>query len=163
VTQTASATAAENYTVVLGGAFTNALFPGSSVPIAASDTLSFTVSVQPALAVANHALVDEMFLSANTFYPPAETLKVSFSIRQSGRVNIAVYNVAGEKLRTLFDADASASANPNQAILYSGNTDPRLVWDGTADDGHPVASGTYLILIQAPGDYRAVKKVNLLR
>ncbi len=80
----------------------------------------------------------------------------------SGEAVVRVYSITGSLIKTLFDDQVVASPDPTQAILYSGATDSRLVWDGTASDGHMVSSGTYMIFINAPG-FTAVKKVNLIR
>jgi len=32
-----------------------------------------------------------------------------------------------------------------------GICDPRLMWDGRADDGHPLPAGVYLAKLKAPG------------
>jgi hypothetical protein len=158
VTQTAAATSSDIITVSLGGIFTDqAVGPG--LPI--SPVTTFPMSIQPAFTT-NVAVTNEVFLNYNTFYPPADTLIVNFTVKTSGNVKVGVYNVAGEKVKALFDGYAAASANPAQAILYSGTTDARLRWDGTADDGHPVSSGTYLIYFEGSG-YNEIKKVNLLR
>jgi hypothetical protein len=65
-------------------------------------------------------------------------------------------------VKTVFNDYAYASPDPNSSILYSGVTDPRLRWDGTADDGQPVTSGTYLIFFDL-GGARQILKVNVIR
>jgi hypothetical protein len=160
VSQTGQAQATQDTIhVTLRGAFTDS--SGFSTGANGVGAVTFNVNVAPA-DVLTHAQVNEMFLSKNTFYPPAQTLIVSFTVKQSGNATVKIYNVAGELVKTLFNGPVAASGNANQAILYTGNLDPALRWDGSADDGHPVSSGTYLIFLDAPG-YHVIKKVNLLR
>jgi hypothetical protein len=158
VTQTATATSGDNINVTVGGSYTDSAL-GAGLPIIL--TAGFVMGVQPAYAT-SVAVMNEIFLSHNTFYPPADTLIVNFTVKTSGNVRVTIYDVAGERVRSLYDGYAAASANPNQAVLYSGLTDARLRWDGLADDGHAASSGTYLIYFEAPG-FNDIKKVNLLR
>jgi len=123
--------------------------------------LLFTVDAADAQVVNNHIVENEMFLNKNTFYPPAQVLIVSFTVKQSGNATVKIYNVAGELVKTLFNG-LVAAGSAKQAVLYSGTMDPNLRWDGTANDGHPVSSGTYMVFLDAPG-YHVIKKVNLLR
>ena len=158
VTQTAQASGQDTVAVTLSGGYTDSAF-GSGGAVA--NPVTFNITVAGASTV-THAVTNEMFLSKNTFYPPAGTLTVNFTVAQSGNATLRIYDIAGELVRTLFNGPVAASTDPTQAILYSGATDPRLVWNGIADDGHMVSSGTYLIFLEAPG-YNVTKKVNLLR
>jgi hypothetical protein len=162
VSQTAAATtSSDTINVTLQGTYLDANYsPPTVFNIVAP--ISFTMNIQAATVANNHPLVNELFLSANTFLPPTQSLTVAFSVATSGPAVIRVYNINGELVKTLFDDQVLASTVPNQAILYSGATDSRLIWDGTASDGLPVSSGTYLIFIDASG-FRDVKKVNLIR
>jgi hypothetical protein len=163
VTATGGAvTGDDTVTVTLGGLYTDDKLPVvNNRPITPTAT-AFTIVVAPTTAVSGNPVHNEIFLSANFFNPPYQSLIVYFTVASSGHVTIRVYNIAGELVKTLYNDQAYASSDPNASILYSGNTDPRLVWDGTADDGQAVTSGTYLILIDT-GSYKEIKKVNLLR
>jgi hypothetical protein len=160
VTQTAASTGQDTVALTLTGLFTDSnAFIGSGGAV--SSPVTFNIQVAGAATVA-HAVTNEMFLSKNTFYPSTGVLILNFTVKQSGNATVKIYDIAGGLVKTLFNGPVGASSDPNQAILYSGNVDPRLRWDGTADDGHPVSSGTYLIFLNAPG-YSVTKKVNLLR
>jgi hypothetical protein len=116
--------------------------------------------VQSGLATTQPAH-NESFLSTNAFYPESGgSVTLSFSVATNGRATLRVYSVSGDLVRTLFDEQVYTAGS--QAILYTGMTDSRLVWNGTADDGLLVASGTYLILFDLNGE-RLIKKVNVLR
>lgn len=64
----------------------------------------------------------------NPFNP---TTTIRFNLAQSGQVTLIVYNLLGQPVRTLADGFLSAGSHA-------------VVWDGTGDDGRPVASGVYL-------------------
>ncbi|NNE10172.1 MAG: T9SS type A sorting domain-containing protein, partial [Gemmatimonadetes bacterium] len=61
-------------------------------------------------------------------FNPRTTIR--YSLPERGMVELAVYSVAGRKVRTLVNGEQSAG-------------DRSVEWDGTTDGGTPVASGTY--------------------
>ena len=82
----------------------------------------------------------------NPFNP--ETV-IRFEIPVAVDVEIEVYNVSGQKVRTLVDR-----------VLTSGAY--RTTWDGRDGRGQPVASGVYLYRMKA-GTFSAVRAVSLLK
>jgi FlgD Ig-like domain len=83
----------------------------------------------------------------NPFNP---TTTIAFSIKQRSRVTVDVYNVAGERVRTLLDQTRAAGSY----------TDVR--WDGTDATGSPVASGVYFYRLAA-ADFSQTRKMVLLK
>ena len=81
-------------------------------------------------------------------FNPATT--IAFSIKHAGQVRIDIYNVAGERVRTLVDERRAAGSY----------TDVR--WDGTNDVNQPVASGVYWYRLVA-GSYTEARKMVLLK
>jgi len=75
---------------------------------------------------------------------------IAFSIRKRSRVRIDVYNVAGERVRTLLDETRAAGSY----------TDVR--WDGTDAVGSPVSSGVYFYKLAA-ADFSQTRKMVLLK
>ncbi|MFC1511894.1 S8 family peptidase [Candidatus Latescibacterota bacterium] len=73
-------------------------------------------------------------------------VEVSLSAARSLPLKAWVYNLLGQKVRTL---PLSPAGEPH----YS------LFWDGTDDNGLPVASGAYLIVISTPQGSRTTKTV----
>jgi flagellar hook assembly protein FlgD len=74
---------------------------------------------------------------------------IRFSLPQATAASVAVYNMAGQKVRTL-----------ETGYLESGSY--RFVWDGLNDNGHGVATGIYFVRLQA-GVQSRVQKITLLR
>jgi len=64
----------------------------------------------------------------NPFNP--ET-RISFSLKEAGRVTLTVFNVRGESVRTLVAGQLNAGAH-------------MVVWDGRNDYGQPLPSGMYI-------------------
>ncbi len=80
-------------------------------------------------------------------FNPATNIAYSLDVRS--HVAIDIYNVLGRKVRTLIDDTQPA-----------GNY--QVIWDGTDQAGHSVATGLYLYRLQI-GDRAATKKMILLK
>lgn len=82
----------------------------------------------------------------NPFNP--ET-KIRFILTEPGFVTLAVFNVLGQKVKTLVSQQAPAG-------IFSVN------WDGTDEFGYPVRSGVYLYRIQTE-HFRDAKRMILMK
>ncbi len=82
----------------------------------------------------------------NPFNPETS---ISFSVPTDSEVKIDIYNIKGEKVRTLTNE------------LYKTGTHS-VVWNGRTDNGNSVASGVYFYRMDA-GSYSAVRKMALLK
>ncbi len=78
----------------------------------------------------------------------AETI-IEYSLPGSGPVEIAVYNILGQRVRTLVDEFQTAGHK-------------RVAWDGRNSRGEEVSSGIYFYRIEA-GELTKTKKMLLLR
>jgi len=74
---------------------------------------------------------------------------ISYSLPENSEVTIDVYNISGQKVRTL--------VNGFQTAGYK-----TVTWDGTNDSGQPVSSGVYFYRIKA-GESSQTKKMTLLK
>ena len=88
-------------------------------------------------------------LSQNYPNPFNPTTTISFSLPEAGTVRIEVFNVLGQRVRTLLDGELAAG-------LHS------VVWDGRADNGFAVSSGVYFYRLST-GDVRQSRKMLLLK
>ena len=82
----------------------------------------------------------------NPFNP---STTIEYSIPQTGRVKITVFNIRGQKVKTLLDDDIEKGKH-------------RAVWDGRDDGNRSVASGIYLIRLSSGGS-TSVRKVALMK
>ena len=80
-------------------------------------------------------------------FNPETTIR--YDVAKAGTVRLSVYAPSGQHIRTLVDGERPAGS-------YS------VTWDGTDDASRHVASNVYLCRMEA-GDYRAVRKVTLVR
>lgn len=83
----------------------------------------------------------DLSASPNPFNP---FTTISLRVPQSGPVEVAIYDVAGRRLRTLHEGHAEAG-------------ELALMWDGRTDNGSAVASGIYLCHGRTAGLAEVVK------
>jgi len=94
-------------------------------------------------------LPDEYSLSANYPNPFNPSTTIEFSLPSASRVELAVYNIRGQKVRTLVSKN-----------LTAGNH--TVTWNSCNDAGEKVASGVYLYRLTAD-NFTSVKKMMLLK
>ncbi len=84
-------------------------------------------------------------------FNPATTIRfaIPFSADRDGRVLLEIYNIAGQKIRTLVD-------EPRGPGEYS------VVWDGRDDQGRPVGSGVFVYRMRA-NNFVATRKMIFLK
>ena len=93
----------------------------------------------------------EAFALANNYpnpFNPATTIK--YALPQAADVELTVYNVVGQVVRTLVAEHQSAGRYV-------------VEWDATNDNGHSLSSGMYFYRLEAGGEFREVKKMLLLK
>lgn len=86
-------------------------------------------SYQPPITVSNFT-VENLFPNP---FNPSTTIK--YALPQEGRVKVAIYDINGSLVRTLFNEVQSAGVHND------------LTWNGSNDNGSIVASGTYIVRI----------------
>jgi len=81
-------------------------------------------------------------------FNPSTTIK--FSLPQDGEVELTIFNIKGQKIRTL---------------VYNkfNKGDYSIIWNGDDKSGNPVSSGVYMYKLNVNGKNKAVKKCLLLK
>ncbi len=83
----------------------------------------------------------------NPFNP---TTTIAFSVRSAGaRIELGVYNIAGELVRTLTDGDVPGGQHT-------------IIWNGRDDGGRQVSSGVYFVRLECDGQAET-RKIALLK
>ena len=82
----------------------------------------------------------------NPFNPATEII---FAAPRSGHVRLEIYNIIGQKVKTLLDESVTAGLKA-------------ITWDGRSDSGYPVASGIYYCRLST-ADGIDVKKMTFLK
>ncbi|NBB85872.1 MAG: PQQ-binding-like beta-propeller repeat protein [Bacteroidetes bacterium] len=88
-------------------------------------------------------------LHPNAPNPFAESTTIRYELRTPGRAVVAIYNLLGQRVRTLVDTRKEAGRHV-------------VSWDGRDARGRPVASGVYFSRLRA-GSYEAIQKLTLVR
>ncbi len=83
----------------------------------------------------------------NPFNP---STTISFSIPEESKVELTVYNIKGQKVKTL-----------TKDVFVKGFH--KLIWNGRDDNYQPVGSGIYFYKFNVNGKYKSVKKCLLLK
>jgi hypothetical protein len=81
--------------------------------------------------------------------PFGRATTIAFSLSRPSHVTLAVYDIAGHKVRTLEEGHRTAG-------------DHEIRWDARNEGGHTVANGTYFLRLEAGGEVTAVK-MNVVR
>ena len=82
----------------------------------------------------------------NPFNP---STTIEYSIPQTGRVKLRIFNMKGQKVKTLIDGDIEKGRH-------------RVVWNGRDERNRSVASGVYFIRLEAAGK-SCTRKAMLLK
>lgn len=101
-------------------------------------------------AIGDNDLTPERYTLAQNYpnpFNPETTM--DFSLAAAGKVRVDIYNILGQKVRTLVNENRAAGLH-------------KIRWDGTGDSGRKVASGVYIYRMTA-GDYVSQRKMMLLK
>ena len=98
--------------------------------MSADFTVSFASDAEDEIEIEDEVLPEEFDLAQNYPNPFNAETKISFSLAESGAVSLEIYNVVGQRIKTLTSG------------IYAPGT-YEINWDGTSADGQPLASGLY--------------------
>jgi len=88
-------------------------------------------------------------LSQNYPNPFNPTTTISYSLLHNSNVNLTIYNMLGQKVRTLINQNQSSGIK-------------KVVWNGRDNAGNQVASGIYFYRLEAVG-FEETKRMLLIR
>lgn len=83
----------------------------------------------------------------NPFNP---STTIEFSIQNNSKVELAIYNIKGQKIKTLAQNDFNKGSHS-------------IIWNGDNESGNPVSSGIYYYKLDINGKTEAVKKCLLMK
>ena len=78
------------------------------------------------------------------------TARIRFDLAHGSDVDLAVFDVLGRRAKTLVSTPLPPGVH-------------EMDWDGRADDGSRVATGVYLVRLQAAGGVASTRSITLLR
>lgn len=94
-------------------------------------------------------LPDKIGVRQNFPNPFNPLTQIRYSIPTSQNVTITLYNILGQKIKTLLSQKQTAGEH-------------KVIWDARDDSGQPVSSGIYFYQLRA-GDFTETKKMMLMR
>ena len=111
---------------------------------------SITISTADIVVAVEEAGVPTAFaLSENYPNPFNPTTTIEFAIPVVGNVELVIYNINGQKVRTLVNETKDAG-------FY------KVMWDGRSDIGETVSSGIYLYRLVS-GDFNKMEKMTFIK
>ncbi len=108
-------------------------------------TVEFTYLV----VSADDPIVTVTQLNGNYPNPFNPDTNISFSLSEPGRVRIDIFNIKGEKVRTLLNSELNSAHHT-------------IVWDGRDDRGRQLGSGVFFYRMQT-GEYTDTKKMLMIK
>ena len=98
---------------------------------------------------AGEVLPDSYSLEQNYPNPFNPSTTIEYSLPEQADVEISIYNLIGQRVSTIVDEEKPSGS-------YS------VTWDGTDDNGKPVATGIYFYRLKA-GSIQETRKMMLLK
>ena len=92
---------------------------------------------------------DDFIVRQNYPNPFNPTTQISYALPKAAKVDIVVYNIYGQEVRTLLSE-------------FQGSGYHAVVWDGTGNSGERASSGVYYYRVTA-GKHHVTKKMTLLQ
>jgi hypothetical protein len=125
-------------------------FDSQQNPVAANrPVLRVVYSTSSRVADGGAGLPTAFALAQNHPNPFNPATRIRYALPKPARVQLAIYNVLGAKVRTLVEAQQTAG-------------DHEVNWNGVDDAGAVVASGVYFYRIAA-GDFHATRKLSFMK
>ncbi len=120
-----------------------------------------TFTIQPSDAVVKTLLYQNF---PNPFpAPSSQATCFWFDLKTGGKVELTIHDLRGHRVRTLIPGqlprELAAGRYGRASELDGTGCDPRLQWDGTADDGRVAPAGVYLLRFKADGVAESMKKI----
>ena len=116
------------------------------------DMGAYEYGAPPYVDVEDNVIVQtpEVFLHQNYPNPFNPSTTIEFSIQKDSNIELSIYNIKGQKVRTLADNDFAQGSHS-------------IIWNGDDEYNKPVGSGIYYYKLNVNGKTEAVRKCLLLK
>jgi len=106
--------------------------------------------IQPVTGVEGEIISGKSMLSQNFPNPFNPETTIEFSIQQKSYIGLSVYNIKGQKIKTLAHNEFDIGSHS-------------IIWNGDDESGNSISSGLYLYKLIVNGKTKSVKKCLLLK
>jgi len=106
----------------------------------------YVVGIQEPIIPNSQFLISNYSNYPNPFNP---STTIEFSLQNNSKVDLSIFNIKGQKVKTLINNDLDKSKHS-------------VIWNGVDSNNKPVSSGIYLYKIKA-GNQESVKRMLLLK
>ena len=101
--------------------------------------------------VASEDVIENSKISLSNYPNPFNpTTTIQFSIPENSDIELVVYNVKGQKIKTLADKQFTKGTHS-------------VIWDGIDENNSPLSSGLYLYILNIDGNREAINRCLLLK
>lgn len=114
-----------------------------------SNLSAMKISVEPLAVTETGELPSALELKGNYPNPFNPSTTISFSLPETGKATLAIYNISGQKVRELVSSTLAAGKH-------------NVVWDGCDQYGNSVSSGVYISRLRM-GDRVTAKRMLLVK
>ncbi|MBC8384090.1 MAG: carboxypeptidase regulatory-like domain-containing protein, partial [Candidatus Cloacimonetes bacterium] len=114
-----------------------------------NDDVFLNVFLTPEIGVDDVEQISINQLHQNSPNPFKDQTTISFSLKENSDVQIDIYNIRGQFVKTLIDAKKDRG-------FYN------IVWDGKDNDNRPVSAGVYLYKFRS-SEYTSSRKMIIIR
>jgi len=127
------------------------IYPVSAAPLQSGLAVKFTTT-PPDSYVANEDQLEALLpfdLLQNYPNPFNPETKISFNMNKKAEVSLEIYNLKGQKIRTLLGSNLAKGQH-------------QIIWNGKDDNGLDTGSGVYIYKMKS-GNHSEIKKMILLK
>lgn len=113
------------------------------------DFISFPCTVEVNAEPIPEVFVNKLYENYPNPFNPETTISFQLSPENSGKMELSIYNLKGQRVRTLINSELVAGEH-------------RIIWDGKDDNQRETASGLYFYRIKS-GKFSSIKKMILIK
>ncbi len=124
-------------------------FTEEDVTVTAGEFTTLNIELQIIVANDNPSVNIKTNLVGNYPNPFNPKTQINFNLKKSAFVSLNIYNIKGQKIKSLINN-----------VVSAGNHS--VIWKGTDDNSHKVSSGIYFYRMKS-GNYTSTKKMILLK